>query len=108
MKGAYFVFTVWVIAVLAFVGSLTSIEFLHTRLSVNHAYHKALQRAMVSKDFDREFKEVFRELAPKHLTYTISLVNEHQFPRLLTYRVVGTSKRDYVLIFEETMIEERR
>lgn len=108
MKGAYFVFTLWVMAILGFIGSLMSIEYLNTRLSLHHAYHKALQRSMLASDYDREFKEVFDLMVPKNVSYDVELVNHHEYPRLLSYRVRAKSSKGYSIHYEETMIEERR
>lgn len=108
MKGAYFLFTVWIFVLLGFMGSLMSIEYLHTRLSVHHAYHKALQRSMLVWDYDKEFKDVFTYLVPKGFSYDIELMKYSEYPRLLSYRVGVHSDKGYELIFEEVMIEERK
>lgn len=108
MKIAVSLFTLWLFVVLGFAGSFLSLDYLHTKLSMHHAYHKALQRSILSSSVENEFRSSFSSLAPKNLDYTIELVNFHEYPRLVSFRVKGRSKRNYVLVFEETLIEERR
>ena len=85
--------------------SMQALNFMHTKYQVGHAYHKGLQASMYQDDRST-FEKAFRSIAPKSMSYEISLKDAHDYPRLRHYELKAKGKH-YNLVFNEIMIEER-
>lgn len=111
MKSVFYSFGLIALFISMVHGAINYVEYTHTQLQMNRAYTFAVEESFLHdyqspQELMTLFDDYFSWLAPKHLTYTSTLLGYSQNPKLSRIRVSGRSSSDYQLVFDEILIEE--
>lgn len=82
---------------------------LHHNLSIQRAMKQGLKEAYFEDSMTQSYERFvlwFMANSPKHLDYTIHLVNFESAPKLVHFRVEASDKYDYTFDLEAVLIEE--
>lgn len=109
MAGTTFIFGLLIILIPILSIQIDNINMIHYRYMIE----RSLRSAMVSsykEDTEtavfNNFKEEFFKYSPDNFTYTVSLINFEEGPKLIHFKVLAVNDNGLSIELEETLIEE--